>query len=432
MGSHHDWATRHNKALARQSVLKRIRGARVDRGFFLPGFDVVGNDGALCVQEALRSGLIDAETKLVVAESDRTLVPLIEGKLDDLGFTGRYRLHAEWMDGRLGTRKLEFFEDERFDFAFFDLMGCLNKDTSLWIVEHFLPQLNEGASLAFTIRYNLRRDSLARATRAVLKSDHPFYEDGQYLAKHYNAANSPNLVIHSLMLHAILHGWTFTPRPPLQYIDNRAPMIAFRFDNLRRIEDDAKPTIYDLHKLPRPVSPVRALHRVRPKSQSPKENDVKLNTLISGLATMSTMLPSIPANRRADADRLAKALLAAISPTAKSTTNASARAVKAWETRRANQTAQSATVAASIVVPQVTTRKTRGKATPVLTRGQKAAATRRANKATAAQEVLIKEGAPLPKVRTSVNRRSSGAVKAWNTRRANGWVHPRARSQASA
>lgn len=414
-----DWKSRQNKAVARKlQVAPRPDGRPVRHGLFLPGWDLSAKDGALCVQEALASGLIDTRSRITFAEHQAALVPMISDKLDQIGLKGRYTAHSDWLDGRFGGRTLEFYEDEHFDFAFFDFMGCLDAKSATWIAEYFMPRVRPGASLSFTIRYNLRNDSLAQKMSSTLAPGSEFFADAKHIARSYRIGKKDTqMVIHLLAIFSLLHGWSFDVQEPLQYKDGRARMIAFRVDNLRPKAGDDKPTIYDLLKIRRP-KPIRALRR--PSAPKTQENNVDLKKLDAALADLTKVLPALPRTAREVAIQQAAALRSTLA-LASMTVGQRAAATRAANAaaRALAESARSAKVVAPVkaVTPAKVVTPTK---TKVATAATVSAPIKVPTQATTSRKFAV--------AKTRTRRGSSAAaLKAWATRRANGWVHPAAR-----
>jgi len=293
-----DEATRPEKASVREAIfeLAQRRGVVASTYLCLPGWDAKHGVGGLCVKKAKEKGVVAPHTKVIGFEWVPAFATEIQTHLDkelpgyDIEIRGQ-----DVMDAELKSRSI--------DFVYLDLMGKITSRMYAWMLDTLFPAFTPGATLALTMAHGRQEGQLFDHVQRLLKSGW-FKEEFDMFLKDFFPAGVPTLVgTQFLILKCMLRDYhsrvtiahTYGDR---DYDENgklrpHGHMMTFMFEDIRPLRADETPKF--------PMLPNQT------KGEMP-------------MTTRSEAAYKAHATRRANAR--AKML--------------SARAKKAWRTRRAN------------------------------------------------------------------------------------------------
>lgn len=262
-----------------------------DTSLWLPGEDLA------CIHTAMQSGVLDSDSHIIAVERDPDVARRIRQQLPHCGMS--WHLH----EGELHSLTLP--EDVRLDYAFIDLLGYLNTDICRWMNDVMIKHMTDDFSLAVTHLYALRNSHMLRKARSLFQTTYrELYMSFVDQVEIYNK----NVLLPMALLKCIFRKFDFEFLWGTKYRDTRNSMCVFRLVKFRQISRPVWPHISNFYE-----ADDDATH-------NPKRKDVPMPR--TSTTTRSAAARKAVRTKR-ERERERAALL-------------SARALKAWKTRRAN------------------------------------------------------------------------------------------------
>lgn len=163
------WDTPHKKLPRKWATRSKFIPAK--HALFFPSAKM------LCVKKAYDQNLITARTRCVFIERDFEIAMQLRKLIDyrvfgELRGTGVNLVTEPWLHvGPMASLHLEgLLGQSKLDYAFLDLCTVPTVPRAKWINTVLQPQLNEGASLAFTFTRSPRANKFYEAVRSFINS----------------------------------------------------------------------------------------------------------------------------------------------------------------------------------------------------------------------------------------------------------------------
>lgn len=224
------WGKYEPKRIARHALLFNRPESR--NSIWLPGWDDEANDGAFCIQNALKMGVLSLErSQIICVEKNKKWADKIQNKVSSLGFKNEPKMFV----GELHNLPLTDFVD----YANLDLLGNFNRPLAHWMHDSLLPKMTKNGNIDITIMladrgYNTLIDALEERVR----NDTIFK---QFLIQVYHAHFTDNMpknrllmwAHHMMIIRMMLANHTYDLQPIGPYKNTRTPMMAIKISNIK-------------------------------------------------------------------------------------------------------------------------------------------------------------------------------------------------------
>jgi hypothetical protein len=181
--------------------------------------------GSECVNAAYERGVLDTRSRIILAEQDKSLHPLIRNKIVD----GRVWKDTPILAGKLSTIKLPW----KLDFMWADFNGGFEQSTAIWFRDELRHKIAEGAIICVTHSYGWRNNMFLYQFREKM-IDHL-----RRLRLELNIMDDI-LLTPILMMKCLLNNYSFRVSWPMKYRDRPtiAPgrtMVTYKFEDFAKL-----------------------------------------------------------------------------------------------------------------------------------------------------------------------------------------------------
>jgi hypothetical protein len=273
--SAYNWSQRTNKAAVRQYLFERLRqrGVRLQSYLCLPGLDSEETTAGLCIQQAVKAGVIDFHTRILGYDWDAEMTAGIRSYFDD-----RY----PELNLRVVTGDLLDSRPRDINYAFLDFTGSLGRREYVWMRDRFLPSLQRGSGFAITIPIRRQLGLFFHTAKRRLDADPEFkfqFTRDYYLWKNRNP--EPLLATWLFVLKCLMRNYHNLLFDIVYYHDGKhTPMAVFIFE--------------DIYPLGKEGTPYPELLRLRKEVNMPNTKSKEERSAIANKAV---------ASRRANAEK---------------------------------------------------------------------------------------------------------------------------------